>query len=396
MSTSLITDADLINLTRTAGLTRAIDSGSLLNIALVATFADADANFQVTNNSDPLSSGQAPLYTVTNNYKTQGEVDWDNIVNSIPGAAQVHSMRITAQTDYTGSSILSVSRVLGAIGDATGDVSINIAATLASPNAATPPVNDFSEQTDFDSATGVTSMALTSSVSEPGAILRQEWDFTDIGLYPLGYITRAQLVSLFTVQQIRIFKVGASIGLWDSSYQNASLFPPITHFSYSGTVGFTINVNNWLMEVSWELPFSWTLLTPTDPIQDGDHVEATSGGGDGVDFSQLLTASLEWTDSGGSHSLNIPTWLIFTLHRWVFVVPPLTGDPAIVHVVITSTQFTGSVDLGPLLTIFFTNATGIYTLTAGKTNDTIYDNDNGGTIDVKIPNPFWKTGFIGG
>lgn len=60
------------------------------------------------------------------------------------------------------------------------------------------------------------------------------------------------------------------------------------------------------------------------------------------------------------------------------------------------TQFSGSVSLGTL-NILLTNASGIYTLVPGKTNDTLYSSLRDGTTrNVKIPNPFAKTGFIGG
>ena len=44
------------------------------------------------------------------------------------------------------------------------------------------------------------------------------------------------------------------------------------------------------------------------------------------------------------------------------------------------------------------DASGIYTLTPSKTNDTLYVSTiNGNTTeDVKFPQPFVKTGFIGG
>lgn len=43
------------------------------------------------------------------------------------------------------------------------------------------------------------------------------------------------------------------------------------------------------------------------------------------------------------------------------------------------------------------NVSGIYTLVPGKRNDTLYDRQTGQTsVDVKIPNPTAKTGYIGG
>lgn len=143
---------------------------------------------------------------------------------------------------------------------------------------------------------------------------------------------------------------------------------------------------------------TWTLETPTDPIEEDTPVTVTSDGPDAMDFTQLLTVTLDWTDADGNpHSVDVPQilWIVITINLFTFLVPAGV-DGQIVTVNVTSTQFSGSVELGKLITIFFLNATGIYTITAGKTNDTIYDNDNGGTIDVKIPNPFFKTGFIGG
>lgn len=42
-----------------------------------------------------------------------------------------------------------------------------------------------------------------------------------------------------------------------------------------------------------------------------------------------------------------------------------------------------------------TNTSGIYTLTPGATDDTLYDQGGGSTDNVKIPDPFVKTAFLG-
>lgn len=80
-----------------------------------------------------------------------------------------------------------------------------------------------------------------------------------------------------------------------------------------------------------------------------------------------------------------------------FILPDIITSPIItIQVVGNGTQFSGSIDLGQLITIFFLNGTGIYKLVPGKTNDTLYvqDLDPVQTIDVKIPTPFAKTGFL--
>jgi hypothetical protein len=82
----------------------------------------------------------------------------------------------------------------------------------------------------------------------------------------------------------------------------------------------------------------------------------------------------------------------------VFSIPDSCSGAGAVSVIATGNgvQFSGSYPLGGLI-ILTTNASGIYTLTSGKSADTLYSSlRDGTTYDVKIPNPFAKTGFIGG
>lgn len=73
-----------------------------------------------------------------------------------------------------------------------------------------------------------------------------------------------------------------------------------------------------------------------------------------------------------------------------------TPDVPIPIVIIYSdpTQFDGTVPLGNFVVII-ANASGIYRLVAGKASDTLYSSARDGTTyNVKIPNPFGKTGFF--
>lgn len=45
--------------------------------------------------------------------------------------------------------------------------------------------------------------------------------------------------------------------------------------------------------------------------------------------------------------------------------------------------------------VFIADPSGIYTLVPGKTDDTLYTHTTPDTVDVKIPDPFIKTAFIG-
>jgi hypothetical protein len=149
--------------------------------------------------------------------------------------------------------------------------------------------------------------------------------------------------------------------------------------------------------------FDFTLDKDAQPIQMGTHVSViTPGPSDpqSLDPTQILTLEMHYLDS--SHTpqvIDIPMidWVTITLFLFEFIIPALTPDnPPVIELFITSTQFSGSVSLGKLSTIYLINAPGIYTLVDGVTFDTLYDVTNGGTITVKIPDPFAKTGFIGG
>lgn len=74
--------------------------------------------------------------------------------------------------------------------------------------------------------------------------------------------------------------------------------------------------------------------------------------------------------------------------------PPDTEVPIRIICASPGNQFEGSVELGTF-TILIANASGIYKLVPGKGHDTLYSAiRDGSTYNVKIPNPFGKTGFF--
>lgn len=122
-------------------------------------------------------------------------------------------------------------------------------------------------------------------------------------------------------------------------------------------------------------------LDAIQPISDGDSITITSEDADMEKVTPL-------TDNGTVHITSRNT------HRIIFIVTGITTRTITFSVV--STEFSGSVTLGTLLTIL-ADASGIYTLTKNKINDTLYLHGSPeDTIDVAIPNPFIKTGFING
>lgn len=81
----------------------------------------------------------------------------------------------------------------------------------------------------------------------------------------------------------------------------------------------------------------------------------------------------------------------------IFKVPIGYSGEFEVFAVGDGTQFSGSVPLGTL-SYLYADASGIYRIVLNKTSDTVYEDSGSGdptTIDIKIPNPFLKTGYIG-
>lgn len=91
-------------------------------------------------------------------------------------------------------------------------------------------------------------------------------------------------------------------------------------------------------------------------------------------------------------SENFTTWTSILIQFPLPRIPPTDSEPPV-----TISVFGGSVKIGNII-ISIINASGIYQISSDKTCDTLYINSGGsdGTIDVAIPNPTIKTGFIGG
>jgi hypothetical protein len=148
------------------------------------------------------------------------------------------------------------------------------------------------------------------------------------------------------------------------------------------------------------LNFSWTLDTP-GPVNPGDTIQISSNplNANHLKLNQL-TPSIVYINDLGAHEVSITDIITQTEFSLIFTLPSLPGgNNGIIYIdgLGNGTQFSGSVVLGSLV-ILIENASGIYRIIADKTNDTLYvDSANSNTTaNVKIPDPFAKTGFIGG
>lgn len=166
--------------------------------------------------------------------------------------------------------------------------------------------------------------------------------------------------------------------------------------------GFPNGLCNFRIEGTYSaVSYTFDLEIPDEPVDTGSPITVTSDPTDplAIDFEQVTGISIDYTDDNGDpQSISVTSITKQDTNELIFLIPDLTSigtPPGVIIINITSSQFSGSVTLGKLITIYFINAPGIYRLVADKTSDTLYDVENGGTVDVKIPDPFWETGFIG-
>ncbi len=148
--------------------------------------------------------------------------------------------------------------------------------------------------------------------------------------------------------------------------------------------------------------FTWTVDT-SNPVRNDEPVQISSDplDPDPLQLDELDEVNIQYVDLDGDPQTVIITPTTQTANLYIFLMPLLPGvdasQPITLNAVGNGTQFSGSVMLGTL-EILIENGSGIYRIVPGKTNDTLYINSavDDTTADVKIPNPFAKTGFIGG
>jgi hypothetical protein len=175
----------------------------------------------------------------------------------------------------------------------------------------------------------------------------------------------------------------------------------------SSTCDFGLEIRNWEIKVTWMEQYVWGIpQDPSEPINEGSTVTLTSPlpadvvlPQESVDFEDVTQVDIlvpDYTVPGTFITVNVPVWTVVSARRITFIMPSWVGNlPTVVRVRLTSTQFTGTVER-QIYTILFVSASGIYELVPDKTSDTLYiELEPGETIDVKIPNPFGKSGYFG-
>lgn len=209
---------------------------------------------------------------------------------------------------------------------------------------------------------------------------------------------------------------------------NVTTTAHVNNFSQIGPI------YNLRVEGTYSLEQFQATLETTNPVTTGDEITINSGGigsigfgsgvgnsvGSGAGVGLLLGGSPQtaaatypplnllyasqliiyyYDGSGVLQHILVPTtdFTIWKYNQIKFIMPNIATDhPKVVTIVYVDngTQFSGSITLGSLYTIYFTDGTGIYFLNVGKPTDTLYVQGTDQVVEVEIPNPFIKTGFI--
>ena len=204
------------------------------------------------------------------------------------------------------------------------------------------------------------------------------------------------------------------IVLW-SSFNNSfnNLVVSVDHHLFDGPCSSALSGSivfglGWTITVEYDdAPLQWTIPqnAADDQYTEGSEITLISQTVElpeiALDFELVTQVDILIPDPlnpGTFITINVPqlSWTLITPRLFRFIMPSWAGNlPTVIKVVLTSTQFSGTVER-QLYTINFVSASGIYELVSGKTSDTLYiEAEPGETIDVKIPNPFGRTGFFG-
>jgi len=144
-----------------------------------------------------------------------------------------------------------------------------------------------------------------------------------------------------------------------------------------------------------------------DPSHTGAHASDMLTAADSV--NAIIAGGVDSITVGIDCNANVVDYEVFVImgdtagwNNGIFYAPTIPCDwfidpPTVVPGDINVLGEGGLMIGGNPAIIALQDVSGIYTLTANKTNDTLYDRQTGQTnVDVKIPDPKWKTGYIGG
>lgn len=349
-------------------------------------------------------------------YNISGNLPYASLFPTIPEDALIQSITVKMAATISGSATGTFPAPSEGSCRSGGTVTIQIGATLLNTLTIT-------QQNDSAGGSGTknTSVSQTRTFSTT-----QILDFTG------APITRAQLIANYTALLI-------ILNLSTNDSKHAIGGPPVG----TGSFNVTVAINNFEVQVAYTGP-AITLSPQGGNVESGQSIVVTGNGVQDLEYSALQGDNViplePKKNSNGTVTLTVPNPSDSNCVAALVDCPEcedcldactadLEGEdcqdclqacldclaavfesidlaeecnesthepPGNVPIIIIcgGPPFSGSVPLGTF-TILETNGSGVYQFQNGKTNDTLYSSTRDGTTyNVKIPNPFGKTGFF--
>jgi hypothetical protein len=360
MSTSLITNLDAATGPTTSGvLTNATDSApNTMGCNIVGS--DSLSGFLIAGNffqTVVQSSG---------GYQCVMTVDWAGLLVSIPADAEISRVEITAAVNYNVLANSSYTRTAGSDivnGTANADVSV----AIGGGGAFTPTINTLvNASQDLTGFATVGSYNLSAQVTASPNITK-DYVFSPAGSNPdapAGFISRGSLLSHFSSLSLSMVAIALC------QVENTG----ISNGNYSLSSSVALQVSLFIMRVYWNRPGTTTFpmalptISAAPTIRVGDDVTINDPTGNLHDVTDVFLTFEDGT------TLDIPwSWIwVWTNYTITFTIPFEVGSyVGIIYISIISVHFGGSVLLGTLQ-VQYENATGIYKLDPNISNDVRY------------------------
>jgi len=252
------------------------------------------------------------------------------------------------------------------------------------------------------------SVAVTNTANLSTVSLRVMYNGSQVGIqtYPGAYV-ETNPISVFALQY-GISKMMGELGFELVVAEHDSQASACGPIPFANT---TININYWSLRANYSL-WSTTLGVSNPDGAPGSEVVITDGAPGVLD--KITDLKIEWLndnvlDQFGNPTISellIPRANIISQSKTAirFLIPSYDyvyyrvlpyGGKRIRILALAPTEFTGWVSLA-LLNAILVDSSGVYTIVPDKRNDTYYDRSvtPSTTIDLKIPDPYLRTGYF--
>jgi hypothetical protein len=316
------------------------------------------------------------------------------------GLAFTNSATLSNGPGWYNTNTPPILTLLQCLTDPTDVNNVQVAATTGAPYG---PTANFADVLRFDTS-------FSPSIYLDGSATPIDFQHLPQGFIPTAATVKVDvLVNQQPVSGISQFWLEldpTSLGTVNTASFPYVNIPPMFDIVFNG-IGIKVNINvtgnndggafilaNLRIEGTYGITHNTGITANTPvPVNVGDPITINTVAG--TNIAVVTGVIITYVDTGNNpHTVNIP-FTITNPTTITAVVPDYDGAP-VITVNITGTIFTGVVPILTNPTINFKDGSGIYQLVSGKLTDSAYANGFNPIqiVELAIPNPFIKTGFI--